>query len=420
MNINDYVIKILSNRSSMYGASLVASEFDDSSIIIWGPRGCTSQVIEAMNVQRQQFDYYHFPVNEADILTNGISTLKKNIVPMVQGYINKGPMFLFLGDSTQLVSENVEGLLDGNVSHEFPLVFVSTGFQDNEYDGINETLFSIVKRFCKEKTKKSGNLMINVIPDVGLSPHWKGDVEEIVRILNRLGIQVNVFPKRMEIKHLRQLPNADATLLLNPSIGMKAAKYLESNFGVNVIVPSCIPIGIDGTKKWLNWLQGELEIEQEIIDKLIQDEEEKFFVSMRPGLREENYNLRVNQIKEKKFLVCDEDFKAAQLCRFLVKEIGFSSGYVYSTINTEKHNILVDIEKVKHLKETKELLEVLKEEDVVVILASDWIRELTDKELQIIHTGGPTVKKITLVSRPFWGFQGALYLLEEILNCIAY
>ena len=80
-------------RGSLYGATLIASEFDDSQIIAWGPRGCTSQMLEAMQLQRQQFDYNHFPVSEAELLTNSLPTLKKNLIEKVEGHHFNGPMF---------------------------------------------------------------------------------------------------------------------------------------------------------------------------------------------------------------------------------------------------------------------------------------------------------------------------------------
>jgi nitrogenase molybdenum-iron protein beta chain len=415
----------LHQRSSIYGASLVASEFDDSNIVIWGPRGCTSQVLEAMNTQRQQFDYYHYAVTEADILTNGISTLKEKLLPMVEGCINKGPLFLFLGDATQLTSEDVEGFVNNNISDKFPIVYVETGFKGDSYYGINETLFKVFKRLCKEPKSKDTKL-INLIPEVGLSPQWRSDAIEISRILEALGFKVNIIPNRSSIKKVSEITEASLTILLNRNIGNKAASYLKDKYGIPVFATNTIPVGFLGTKLWLEQLNEFLGGTITGITDLVQEEEQNFYTKVRPGLREENYNIRVNKIRLSKFVICDELFRAKEWSRVLKEEFCFEGGYVFpttkyeGTMDDKSYGYLHG--KVEVFDDLSQLLEKFTCEDTILILASDWVNELNENGFKdkLVISNNPVIKKIVLESCPYMGFKGMTFLLQDILNSIEY
>ncbi len=408
-------------RSSIYGASLIASEFNDSLIVIWGPRGCTSQMLEAMIFQRQQYEYYHFPVSETDILTNGISTLKKYLLPLVAGSIMTGPMFLLLGDAPQLTTEDVEGVVDSNISQEYPVVFVETGFKGDHYYGINETLYKTVKRLCREKRPTRHNV-VNLIPEVGMSPQWRGDAIEIARILKKIGFDTNILPNRLTIDQVANFSEASCTILLNPNIGRKAAEYFKENFNIPVFVPANMPIGLLGTRLWLEEFMEFSGKSSEDIRQVINEENIKFFTSMRPALREENYNVKVNILRKSKFLVCDEQYRALQWCRMLTEEYSFSGGYVFPTSSLGEEPDAATNDNIRIIDDIPALISCCESEETVLVFGSDWINELIgrDHHNKVLCINSPVVKKITFSPRPYFGFNGALNLLEDSLNSIIY
>ncbi len=70
---------------------------------------------------------------------------------------------------------------------------------------------------------------------------------------------------------------------------------------------------------------------------------------------------------------------------------------------------------------TTELRARCEEEEVAIVLGSDWVSELLDRRLdKLIGVSNPVVKKITLVSKPYYGFRGALHFLEDALNAVHY
>lgn len=412
----------LFERGSLFGATLVASEFDDSNILIWGSRGCTSQVVEAMALQRQQYDYYHFPVTEADLLTNGLSTLKKNLLPMLDGIENCGPFFLFLSDSTLLTNEDLEGFIEGNIRPDYPLIFAETGFKGKMYYGINEAIHSIFKRFATEKVDTIEK-RLNIIPAVGLTPDWRGEAREVARIMSSLGYTCHISPCKSSIEDIQKLTEAEATLLVNPNIGEKAAQYLKDRFNIPYFSPKELPIGLVGVENWLNNVADFLDVDSEDIKKIHQKELDNCLVTIRPALREENYNIKVNKIKKSKFIVCDEYNKANSYAKFLVEEVQFDSGYVFYTTNESKK--IQDIPRYTEQIDTEnfeKLLEKISNDDVIIVLAADCVKDLIPAKHKdkIICVSHPATKQITFVEKTYLGYNGVLHLLEKILNTIVY
>lgn len=409
----------LYQRGSLFGASLVASELDDSNIVVWGPRGCTSQIFDAMFMQRQEYRYHHYTASEADILIDGISALKRGLLPQIAAYVMKGPLFLFLGDAPQLTTENVEEFVQSNVSGGFPIVYVGTGFKGDYYEGINETLYKLTKKFCTQKITSQRNL-INLIPEVGTSPQWRGNVEEISRILAKLGFEVNVIVNKSSIQDIAKMAAASYTLLLNSKIGNETAKFLQDKFDIPALTTRNMPIGHMGTELWLKELANCVDGPMPDIEEIIEQEKVHYFLKMKPALREENYNFKINIIRTSKFLICDEFNRALQWSRFLINEFNCKGGYIFPTTGFDQ-NRLNECEGVEIIKDTLSLISCCEDKDIALVLGSDWINELLQQKIDnLICVSSPVVKKITLISKPYYGFRGALHFLEDVLNCVDY
>ncbi len=409
----------LYQRGTMYGANLVASEFDDSQIVVFGPRGCSSQVLESQLAQRQECHFRSYPVSQADVLTNGISALKRTLLPHIAAYGVKGPLFLFLGDAPRVTSEDIEGFVETCLPPRFPIVYVEAGFRGGYYAGINEALYKTVKRFCTEK-KATNRRLLNLIPDVGTSPHWRGSARELARVLEKLGVEVNVFPNRNEIPDLARLTDASATVLVNPEIGMRAAALLQDRFGIPVCAPKNMPIGLMGTELWLKEIAELTGILSSHVDEIIEQETVEYFLDMKPALRDDNYNTRIDVIRASKFLICDEINRALQWSRVLVNEFDMGDGYVFPTERPDE-GAPAAREGVTVIDDTASLRSLCEDPEVGVVLGSDWITELLQRKLdKLVCVSNPVVKTITLVSKPYYGFRGALHFLEDVLNGVTY
>lgn len=416
----DLTYLALYQRGALYGANLVAAEFDDAQIVTWGPRGCSSPILESQLAQRQECHFRCYPVSQTDILTNGLGSLKRSLIPHVTNYNVKGPLFLFMGDAPKLTSEDIEGFIQTSLPAGFPIVHVDTGFRGGYWVGVNEALYKTVKRFCVEKRPTQPKL-VNLIPDVGTSPQWRANARELARLLALFGVEANIFPNRNNIPDLARITAAGHTILVNHQVGAKAASHLQERFGIRTCSPKVMPIGLEGTELWLKAVaEATGLIDGKQLEQVIEEETLEYFLAMRPALRDDNYKNRVDVLRTSRFLVCDEANRAVEWSRMLVNELDMQGGHVFPT---EGSGAVVTAagDDVALVPDGAALAARCDDKGVSVILGSDWLMECCGRRIDnLVYVSHPVIRRITLVPKPFYGFRGAVHFLEDVLNCITY
>ena len=99
-----------------------------------------------------------------------------------------------------------------------------------------------------EKPAKTVNLL-------GISiwhRYFEGDVKEITRLLSLCGIEVNAaLCADCSLKELQKMKDADLNIVLDPEMGTEPAKYLEKQTGVPYYSCELLPIGFSATEKML-------------------------------------------------------------------------------------------------------------------------------------------------------------------------
>jgi nitrogenase molybdenum-iron protein alpha/beta subunit len=255
---------------------------------------------------------------------------------------------------------------------------------------------------------------------VGTAPQWRGNAEELARLLTKAGFTVHIVPFKSAVWDVEKMSAANYTILVNPQIGKAAAELLHERFNIPALIPQNLPLGLVGTEGWLREICAATDMVSSIIDKIIDQEKDDYYATIKSSLREDNYNLRVNIIRNSKFLICDEYERAMQWSKVLLKELTFTGGYLFPTIKPHqvdpaKHEQLEVINELARLKECCE------DKEVALVFASDWLNEFLERKLpKLVIITNPVIKKITLVSKPYYGFRGAIHFLEDCLNQLDY
>ena len=83
-------------------------------------------------------------------------------------------------------------------------------------------------------------------------PHWRGDLEEIKRILLLAGydIGVSLGSDGLELADIKRLPEAALNVVLIPELGHEIASYLEMELGQKYLLLTW-PYGFNNTLQWL-------------------------------------------------------------------------------------------------------------------------------------------------------------------------
>lgn len=106
-------------------------------------------------------------------------------------------------------------------------------------------------------------------------PFWSGSLEEIDRILSKLGLKVNTFfTKHQNIDDFRKSSAAALNIIVNPWLFKGPAKKFEDKFGVPSL---CIPglfVGATDTSKFVREVGKALGLESSLVESVIAEEEE--------------------------------------------------------------------------------------------------------------------------------------------------
>lgn len=111
-----------------------------------------------------------------------------------------------------------------------------------------------------------------------LNPFWKGIFKEFRRIFDRLGLEANlIFGYQGGIESLKNISNAELTLVLSPWVGVESARLLEEHFGIPYLVYPEIPVGPEAITQLIRELGSRLKISRKKLNRVIAEEESEAY-----------------------------------------------------------------------------------------------------------------------------------------------
>ncbi len=126
-------------------------------------------------------------------------------------------------------------------------------YQKKESWGAAETFFQLVKSLAGPAPRARAAAVqpaCNILGPTALGFRHRDDVIEVTRILERLGVRVNVTaPWGARPQDLARLPDADFNVVLYPEIAGVAAAWLEKTHGLPAV--RIQPIGVKATRAFI-------------------------------------------------------------------------------------------------------------------------------------------------------------------------
>ena len=101
-------------------------------------------------------------------------------------------------------------------------------YQRKENWGAAETFYQLVRAFAVRREVPSERARCNILGPTALGFRHRDDVAEIVSLLGRLGVAVNVIaPLGATPADLARLGDANFNVVLYPETGLQAASWLS-------------------------------------------------------------------------------------------------------------------------------------------------------------------------------------------------
>ena len=158
--------------------------------------------------------------------------------------------------STILLQENLEVTASSANLDTDVLVYDANPYRMQE-NGAAEGLFSELVRRYAAPQPLTERPSVNILGPASLGFHVRHDLTSIRRMLNTLGVQVNVVaPWGASVDDLRRLPAAWLNIAPYRELGAGAADYLEGQFGTPALREA--PLGVQPTLRWLRALVDSL------------------------------------------------------------------------------------------------------------------------------------------------------------------
>lgn len=369
---------------------------------------------------------------ENDVVFGGIKTLDELIKSTLKIY--EGDLFVVLtGCVGELIGDNVPDLVSNYQRAGYPIVYANTaGFKGNNLYGHEVVVDAIIDQFVGDYQGEKKKGLINLWFETPYYNHnWRGDYQELARILRGAGFEVNVLfgAENPGVEAWKRIPQAQFNLVVSPWVGIKNAEHLQKKYNQPYLHIPEIPVGEEATAKFIRQVVEYAGIDKAQSEQFIRQEADiyyyylehfsEFFAEYWYGMPSE-------------FVVTADAAYALAYSKFLADQIGLIPKKVIITDNTPekyrpaiteyfKNNISegvsidVEFEEDGYLVE-KKIENVEFTSGKPLILGSSWELTLADKKGALFFEVATPSSETLVINRSHIGYRGALQFLERIYS----
>lgn len=369
---------------------------------------------------------------ENDVVFGGIKTLDELIKSTLKIY--EGDLFVVLtGCVGELIGDNVPDLVSNYQRAGYPIVYANTaGFKGNNLYGHEVVVDAIIDQFVGDYQGEKKKGLINLWFETPYYNHnWRGDYQELARILRGAGFEVNVLfgAENPGVEAWKRIPQAQFNLVVSPWVGIKNAEHLQKKYNQPYLHIPEIPVGEEATAKFIRQVVEYAGIDKAQSEQFIRQEADiyyyylehfsEFFAEYWYGMPSE-------------FVVTADAAYALAYSKFLADQIGLIPKKVIITDNTPekyrpaiteyfKNNISegvsidVEFEEDGYLVE-KKIESVEFTSGKPLILGTSWELTLADKKGALFFEVSTPSSETLIVNRSHIGYRGALQFLERIYS----
>ncbi|HEY6838629.1 MAG TPA: nitrogenase component 1, partial [Geobacteraceae bacterium] len=284
-------------------------------------------------------------IGEQQIVFGGLARLEEQLESTKE--IVDGDLFVVIsGCTAELIGDDIASVVRAYNKEEDgrpPLVWApAPGFKGNSYLGYESVLQSLFSDYVVPAAEKAqGKVNVWGIPP-SLDVFWEGNLLEIRRILEGVGLTVNTFFTRQDsLEALRGAGDAELNIVLSPVNGIAAAETFKEVHGVDYLVND-LPIGAKATEEFVRLIAQRLKLDASVVEQFLAEEKEDYY----------HFYGRVADayadidLQRYTAIIADTTYAVA-LTRFAAKELGWIPKLVAITDPTDEDQRDAVIERFK-------------------------------------------------------------------------
>lgn len=357
---------------------------------------------------------------EKEVVFGGVKRLQETIEGTLE--VMEGDLYAVLtGCTSGIIGDDVASVVDEFKKKDVPIVYVdSSGFKGDSYFGYEAALTTLVKEFPEkqERDDKTVNIF-GIVPTQDIT--WRGNLEEITRVLRKLGLKVNTFfTENQGIEHIKKSSAAALNIVFSPWLLQELSQFYKNKFEIETFRYNGLPIGPTATSDFIKKLSQYIHIDEVLVDKVIKEEEDYVY----------SYYEYINaMIKTYRFIVVGDVNIVLGLNRFLVNDYGQIPLVSIITDNVpEKYRVEIEKElnnlefarkpKIIFEDDKWKIGEIIRElqDEATLILGSSFEKEVsTEFDIVSIVVSNPSTEALIL-NKGYAGYRGCLTFLEDLYD----
>ncbi len=283
---------------SLQGVVFACEGVEGATVLLNGPTGCKyyhSSISDSQTFRQMEFDPLNFPMTwyfgqprvPCTYLDNSdyVYGSEKKLVEALE-YFRDAPgvelLCIVNSPGAALIGDDLCGIAERHLGGRPFMTIETPGFSEGMCAGHEKAACAIVDHLIPEMASEevapchSGSEAKNLremdcstgravgeaassaveerrVNVLGLSlyqRHYTGDVAEIRRLLEAMGLTVGcVLCAGGSVDDVRELPRAALNVVVNPEFGLQTARHLQERFGTPYYVCGPLPIGFDATER---------------------------------------------------------------------------------------------------------------------------------------------------------------------------
>lgn len=403
-----------------------------------GP-GCASKQFHALSgisgYQGGEFQVPSTNMGNREVIFGGADRLDTVIGATLK--VMEADLFVVLsGCVPALIGDDVASVVSGYRKRGVPIVFAETnGYQGNNFTGHEIVARAIIDQYADDYAGPVQPGLVNVWSLLPYqNPFWRGDLEEIQRLLDGIGLEVNILfgHSSRGAEEWRQVPRAQFNLVLSPWLGLETARHLEQKYGQPFLHIPTVPIGARETGRFLRAVADFAGLDRDRVERFIAAEERRYYLYLRDFSAFYAGCTSQYQLPSALVVVSDSAYNLA-VSAFMIDQLGLVPACHIITENppeAERAGIVAAFRALSDDSEVPvyfaedgyEIDRIVRATDLTghlpIVFGTTWEGELAKAlDAPLIEIGYPCTDEVVL-SRSYIGYRGALHLIERIYTTV--
>ncbi|MCD7981420.1 MAG: nitrogenase molybdenum-iron protein [Clostridiales bacterium] len=425
------VIENPRNGCGMHGVLQTVQEIRGVVPIVHSNAGCAVSNYLANRASGSGNGYvsgYDIPgtnVQERHVIFGGASRLREQIKNTLK--VADGRLYIVLNScESAMVGDDVDAMTrEAQEQHESVIDSLTAGFHGDSHFGYESVLVDIIRQLPTVRPVPEENIP-NLVNVFGIVPQkdvcFKGNLEEIRRILEGIGVKANIFFGFEDgTEEFAKAPAASLNLVFS-KWGIRAAKELEKLYKTQYLVFPYIPTGIREVRAFAEEILDKLALDPEPADRFLEEEERQFRYYL-SGIAESFYRENAGR----RIAIVGDESDVRRYSSYLSEYLGavvtdavitddFPDG---ETTQNERAEALKDVAgQVCFSQDSAEIAKIIKNSEAQLILASSLEDEAAGRKgIPNLAVSYPVYGK-AILTKSHAGIHGALTLTEDYMTKI--